>query len=178
MKTKIYQSTLGISLLFLIIAGCGSIGKSTSQLIYEKYYNMDGFSQVVFPPQFVLKFIPEENKDQKDVIENMDDIRILFYNNDNNENKSSEYFNRVNKTLVQDGFEDMMIINDNKSKVVIKIKKKNEMVRELFILTNSDDNFAMLILSGKVDLNKITKVAKDLDFTEMKDLKGFSPFKN
>ena len=108
----------------------------------------------------------------------MDDIRILFYNDDNNENKSKDYFNRINNNLTNDGFEDLMMINDNNSKIIIKIKTKNEMVRELFVLNNSEDNFIMLIISGKVDLNKITKLAGDIDFTELKDLKGYSPFEN
>jgi len=177
LKMKFLKSLFAVFAVMLLISACSSFGKNTSQLIYEKYYDMDGFSQIVFPPQFVLKFIPEENDDQIDVIKNMDDIRILFYNDENDNKMSDNHFDRVNKTLVQDGFEDMMVINENKSKVIIKIKKKNEMVRELFVLTSSEDNFAMLIISGKVDLNKISKVAKDFDFSEMKELESFSPFK-
>ena len=87
MKTSLLKNILIICMAFFVLTACSSVGKSTSQLVYEKYYNMEGFSEIVFPPQFVLKFIAEENTDQKDVIKNMDDIRILFFNDESDENQ-------------------------------------------------------------------------------------------
>lgn len=176
MKTRILR-IFGLTFLTALLF-CACELSTTSTQIYEKYHEEDGFSQIIFPPQFVMKFISDEKTDQRDVIDNMDDIRILFYNDKNNENKSREYFNKIKKRLSQEGFEDMLVINEKNTKVLIKIKSKNDKVRELVALSNSDDNFSMLMLSGKVDLNKISKVAKDLDLTNIQDLDGFSPFKN
>jgi len=176
MKTKIYK-IIGLT-VFTALFFCACELSTTSTQIYEKYQKMDGFSQIIFPPKFVMKFITDENADQRDVIENMDDIRILFYNNKKDDNKSQQYFKKVNKRLTEEGFEDMLIIHEKNTKIVIKIKMKNDKVRELIALSNSEDNFSMLMISGKVDLNKISKVAKDLDLTSLQDLKGYSPFKN
>ncbi|MFC2128381.1 DUF4252 domain-containing protein [Bacteroidota bacterium] len=169
--------TLSILLITTILTiGCENFDKKITAKIYEQYYNKEGFSQIVFPPQFVLKFISEENKDQRDVIKNMDDIRILTYEKEDGENKSREYYGNIDERLNNSGFEDMLVINEYDKKITVKIKKKNETIRELMVLSLTDDKFVMLIVSGKVDFNKIMNVAKDMDFTDMQDFSDFSFF--
>lgn len=80
-------------------------------------------------------------------------------------------------STVKGHFEDLVTINDKNAKVNLMIREKNGIVSELFAVIAENNNFVLVSLRGKINLNDLSKVAHGLqnmgvgNFTENNALK-------
>lgn len=163
-------------LTLIIITGLFSCEsqKKVSDVIYDKYSEQEGFSMIALPPNFVDKFIKDSQAEQKELLSQIRDLRVMTFS-DKIEGKSGKSaYEDVNDLLNKRNFEELMSINKDGSKVTVKIKQNNDVVREMHVLVKGEDNFFIASLVGRIDLNTINKAMEEMDFSNFGDLKGFT----
>lgn len=169
---KIYYPLL-ILLAGVVLWSCES-QKLVREVVYDKYYETNGISIIALPPNFVNMFVDNKNTDQKELLQTIKDFRIMIFENEIDGKEGETVFQDVNKLLDKRGFEEFMTINKAGSKVIIKAKVKNDLIREMHVLIAGKEKLIMASLTGKIDMNKAAKTMQDLDFDDYSKMEGIT----
>ncbi len=160
----------------IIIAGlfaCES-QKKISDVIYDKYNDQPGFSMIALPPNFVDKFVDESQKEQKELLNQIRDLRVMIFDDKVVGKDNKSIYEEVDQMLSKRNFEELMSINKSGSKVTVQILKNKDVVKEMHVLIKGEDKFIMASLLGRIDLNTITEAMDKIDFNDLEGIKGFT----
>ncbi len=147
--------------------------KKVSDVIFDKYNGQSGFSMIALPPNFIDKFVDEDASEQKELLNQVRDLRLMTFNDEVDGKDGSSVYQEVNKILKKRNFEEMMSINKDGSKVTVQIKQKKDVVREMHVLVKGADKFFIASLTGRIDLNSINKTMNEIDFDDFGSIKNF-----
>lgn len=148
--------------------------KKVSDIIYEKYNDQPGFSMIALPPNFIDKFVDESEKEQKEFLNQIRDLRLMVFNDEVDGKESKSVFEEVDKLLDKRNFEELMTINKGGSKVTVKIQQHKDIVREMHVMVKGEDNFFIASLLGRIDMNTISETMDKIDFDDFGDIQGFT----
>ncbi len=160
----------------LIVAGlfaCES-QKKISDVIYDKYNGQSGFSMIALPPNFVDKFVDENETEQKELLNQIRDLRVMIFDDEVDGKNGKSVFSEIDKLLDKRGFEELMSINKNGTKVTVQVNQKNDVVREMHVMVKGEDKFFIASLIGRIDLNTINQAMNEIDFDDFGSIKGFT----
>lgn len=161
------------AVIITALAACES-QKKVSDIIFQKYSDQPGFSMIALPPNFVDKFVDEEQKEQKELLNQVRDFRLMTFNDEIIGKKDKSVYSEVEKLLEKRNFEDLMSINKDGSKITVKVHQKKDIVREMHVLVKGEENFFIASLVGRIDLNQINKTMNNLDLKQFGDLQDFT----
>ena len=140
---------------------------------FEKYMDNDDFTVVYFSPKMfsmVSKLAAEdEDIDEiKEVISDLKGLRILTA-----EKNAVKYYEEATRAFDKSDYEVLMTVRSEDDNVNFYVKDSNggDIVEELLLIVNSDEEFVLLSLVGKIDLNKISKLSEGLQVNGMQHLK-------
>ena len=148
--------------------------KKVSDIIFDKYNGQPGFSMIALPPNFVDKFVDEEQAEQKEFLEQVRDFRLMIFDDEVAGKKDQSVYTEVDKLMDKRNFEDLMSINKDGSRITVKVHQKKDIVREMHVLIKGDEKFFIASLVGRIDLNQISKTIKEFDFDQLGDLRDFT----
>lgn len=146
---------------------CGSAvcaQNSTIDKLFDKYENEDDITFISIS-KAMFNMIPENintgNISLKNIIHKIESMRIITSEKANLKEKMSKEF----KAAVNGdkSFEELMRVRDGKSNVILKVRKKGNMINELIMLVNGDHDFVVIQISGNFTLEDIQEISKKIN---------------
>ena len=148
--------------------------KKVSDVIYDKYNDQSGFSMIALPPNFVDNFVEEGKKEQKDLLNQIRDLRLMTFDDEVDGKEGKSIYTDIDKLLDKRGFEELVSINKDGFKITVQVKQNKDIVREMHVLVKGEEKFFIASLIGRIDLNTITEAMNNVDFEDFGELKGFT----
>lgn len=71
-------------------------------------------------------------------------------------------FNHLKEEVRKEAFDELMTVRSDDGNVDILIKEKNDLISDILLLINDQDDFVVLSLRGKMDLNKVFKMCNNI----------------
>ena len=130
---------------------------------FSSYQDKEEFTVVYVSPrmfQMVSKVIEgQEDEEIKDLVKDIKGLKILSTDVD-----PIKYYKEATAKIPTDDYELLMTVRDKESNIRFFTKESSsDIVEELLLLVGAEDNFVLMSFVGKLDLNKIGKLAKKLD---------------
>jgi len=143
-----------------------------SQGAIEKYFSEyeddEKFSVVYVSPKMfkmVAKVLSEqENQDLKDVVENLDGLRILKV-----DDAEGKFYKEAKGKINTKEYELLMTARDEGQKIEFLTKESGDIIQELLLMVGGDE-FVLMSFMGDIDLEKIARLAKSLNIEGVEHL--------
>ena len=132
---------------------------------FDKYSEDEAFTVVYISPKMFQMVAKIETDDEdwnkvRDVIKDLGGLRVLTA--DSVSDGLAMYKDALGR-IPQKEYEELLTVRDGKEHVRFWIKESNNVINELLLLVASPDEFTMLSFVGKIDLDKISALAKNID---------------
>ncbi len=105
-------------------------------------------------------FLKEEDKELKDVIRSIDNIRLMITEDKNTGQNISDEANRIMNKM---DYEELVRMNDEGEKIRVLAKQDGQKVQELIVMIDEEDESILLQLNGNIDLDKVSAALNALD---------------
>jgi len=161
-------------LLFVIIliTGCQNHNEKAAEEVFDKYEGQEGVYTFRIPPGLIGIFLDEEeDRELKEILRKMDFIKVMIL--DEKKTRSSnkdQILQEFDQKLAESNFEDILLVNDGKQTIKIKIREEEGYIREMMILITEEDSFLGLSLVGKISLDQLSSVARSVDIEDFMDM--------
>lgn len=138
---------------------------------FAKYTNDDRFENVYISGSMLsmLGAKPEGQKEDKEllqVLSGLTGLRILTTES----GPAKELFEEASSLMSGKGFENLMTIKDKEDAVTFLTKKGPTGINELLLMTWDGKEFMLMSITGKIDLQRISGLAKSLHINGMENL--------
>ncbi|NNF01995.1 MAG: DUF4252 domain-containing protein [Bacteroidia bacterium] len=171
MKLNKIVFALSVFLLTCAIWGCGINDGPQARLVFDKYGAMEQFNVLSFHPSVFLIIEDKDNQDLAETIKKLDDIRILRHDmSDANRELTRKFLNDVKVNFPKNEYQDLMVIKEGKERVVFKVKEQNQRVKELIMQMFDENTITIALLSGDIDIEKVSQLANKLNVSGLKNL--------
>lgn len=156
------KSILAVSILmimgFTLPAQSDAIEK-----LFKDYQENEDFKVVSVGPKMFQMFAKsakngESDDEFTDIVKDLKGLRIMSSNKN-----PLVIYNEANRRLNANGYEELMTIKDKGSNVRFITKESSGSISELLLIVGASEKFTMMSFTGKIDLKKISKLAKKLD---------------
>jgi hypothetical protein len=128
---------------------------------FSAYENNEEFTVVFVSPK-MFNMIATATKDGKsdvaDLVKDIKGLKILT-----TEKNAGKYYAEALKKIPTTEYEVLMTVKDKGENVKFLTKGSGDVVDELLLLVGGGDKFVLMSFVGKLDLNKISKLANKLD---------------
>ena len=158
-------------LLVFMIATFSFIGTSVAQedaisKYFGKYMDDESFTVVYLSPKLfeLLGKLDIDDLDDNEaeaileVVEDLKSLRVLT-----TEENALKYYNEAVSMINTKDYEVLLTVRDEGENVQFLIKDQGNTINELLLLVGGEDEFVMVSFVGKIDLDKISSLAKKLD---------------
>ncbi|MBK8700196.1 MAG: DUF4252 domain-containing protein [Saprospiraceae bacterium] len=129
---------------------------------FSAYESNENFTVVYVSPkmfEMVAKVTDDsKNADIKDLIKDIKGLKILSTKKD-----PQKYYTEAAKKIPIGEYEVLMTVKDKGDNVKFLTKGTGDVIDELLLLVGGADDFVLMSFVGKLDLNKISKLANKLD---------------
>ncbi len=152
-----------ITVLALLITTLSCWGQNNAiDRFFSAYENNENFTVVYVSPkmfEMVAKVTNDsKNSDIKELVKDIKGLKILSTNKD-----ALKYYNEASKKIPLGEYEVLMTVKDKGDNVKFLTKGNGDVVDELLLLVGGANDFVLMSFVGKLDLNKISKLANKLD---------------
>ncbi|MBK6566393.1 MAG: DUF4252 domain-containing protein [Saprospiraceae bacterium] len=151
------------SLLFIvmtfIISGFGQA--DAVDKYFKDYQENANFSTVYVSPkmfQMITKASESQDPDVKDVLKDLKGLKIL-----STKVKPEQTYSEANRRITNKGYEELLTVKEKGSLVRFVTLEKSGIIEELLMLVGNKEDFIMISFIGKINLSKLSKLAKKLD---------------
>jgi hypothetical protein len=152
--------------------------KSTDR-IFDKYSGKEGFTTVFISKYMFSMFADLEGVEDKDIKEaqevfgRLTGIKILAVEDDDALGPGVNFYDEIMKDLPRDRYEELMVVKDSESDVVILAREEKGVIIELLLIAGGEgDENVLIAITGEIDLNTISKLGKTLDIEGMEELEN------
>lgn len=160
-----------IILVFTALAGTLA-AQSAVDKIFDKYAGKEGYTTVVIN-SFMFKFLskiessdPEYEKFKK-ATTGIETIRILAQEGKG----TSSFAKELLQTLPRKEYEELMVVKEANEEVVFLVKEIEGRITEfLLIVSGSEEEDALIAITGNIDLETIASLSSGLDLPAMESL--------
>lgn len=137
-------------LVMLIAMGNTFAQSKTTNQLEEKY--KDSFK--LFFYQNTLRMINQSGDATFDeLINNIEKMKFLSIP----KQKNDFNYNAIKKSYLKESFEEILTTRHDGNNVDVLVREKNDEVKGMLVLVNSDENLIVLDILGKIDLNNVGK---------------------
>lgn len=170
---KLILSLVSVVIMLPIFA------QSPSDVLFEKYNGQDGYTTVHIS-QELFKMLAtmeiedgeEDLEEMKNMMENLEYIRILMYDGDDAAPASLDNFRNELKKFDLEGFTELMVVKEDNEEVRFMVQKVNDKeISELLLLINGPDELGFVSIKGLIDMKSISKMSKAVGVHGMEHLK-------
>ena len=165
-----------IYLFAFVLISSAAIAQSPSDLFIKKYEGKKGFTTVNISEkmfELVATVAPEQEAELKELADGLKGIKVLVYENEDGSYNPAELYKEAEGNLKFDGFEELMNVYSDGEKVrILSSQSSPDILDELIIVVGSEDEFVLVDIFGKIDLNKISKMAGSIDIEGLEHLEN------
>ncbi|MFT5832725.1 MAG: hypothetical protein ACI97N_000338 [Cognaticolwellia sp.] len=137
---------------------------------FNQYVEDTSFTVVYISPKMfgmIAKLSEDEvEEDVQQVIKDLKGLRVLM----KDDSDGIGYYNEAVKTLDLKSYEELMTVRNGEQNVRFVVKDNGDIIEELLLLVGSPEEFIMISFVGKIDLDKIAKLAKTADIEGLEHL--------
>lgn len=168
------------SLILTLMLGFAGISFGQSDAIvkyFDKYMDNEEFTIVYISPKMfsmVSKVTPEDmDPEVKEIIKNLKGLRILTTSTN-----PLAFYKEAKAKINTSEYEVLMTVRDEGENVEFLVKDNGDIINELLLLVGGSDEFVLMSFVGNIDLNKIAKLAKNINIDGMEHLENLEDKKN
>lgn len=159
------KKTFWLLPIFLMIAAAMPAQNDAIIRFFNQYMEDERFTVVSISPKMfsLVSKISTDDEDWekfRDVIGDLTGLRVLT--SDSISNGVALYKEALSKVPAGE-YSELLTVRDGQENVRIWIKDRGNIIDELLLLVGSPDEFVLLSLTGKIDLDRISELSKDLD---------------
>lgn len=168
--------------IFTAIAWVGlsmaSFAQNPTNNMFKKYGSGDGFTVVsINKDLFTLLLEMGEETDAKeinevkDVIKDLENIRILMY--DANKGTDPSFLPKFKQELEGmklTDYSELMMVKEQDEEVKFLIRKDGEIINELLLLISQPDEAGFVSITGNINIKSIAKIAKTINVQGLENL--------
>lgn len=129
---------------------------------FKDYQTNTDFSVVSISPkmfQMINKAVEgSSDAEVQDVVKDLKGLKII-----STKVKPEQIYIESNKRINVKEYEELLTVKDKGSNVRFVTRESNGEINELLLIVGSKDDFTLMSFVGKIDLNKLSKLAKKLD---------------
>jgi len=159
-------------ILFILVNLSASVWaqKNPVDEIFEKYSGKDGFTTVYISPKMfsILSGMNAEDKEYKDLMSRLKSIRILSENTDSLR-VPTQFGKELLRRLPAAGYEDLMLVKDQKNEVRFMILEVKGRIAEL-VMVSGGEGSTVVSITGDLDLKTIAGMSDKTGIEQLKDL--------
>ena len=138
---------------------------------FDQYMEDENFTVVYITPKMFqmiskLNLKDKEGMELKEVLQDLKGLRILT-----TEKNSLQYYKEAISKFKTNEYELLMTVRDKDENVRFWTKENNGVISELLMLVGGVKEFVMISFIGNISLDKISKLANNLDVDGMEHLK-------
>lgn len=160
------------NVLLLILASMLSLTAVNGQAdaigqFFEKYRNNSEFTQINISPKMFEMFSQMDDSGDMDdetmeMIKSLKGLKILT-----TESNPRQYYKEFITKVSTTGYEELMTIRDGDSDVKFLVKDSDggNIVNELLLLVGGEEDFVLMSFVGKIALDKVGKLAKNINIS-------------
>jgi hypothetical protein len=158
--------------LFLLAALSTYAQNDAISKFFNQYAEDERFTVVYISPKMFQMVAKIETNDPdwnkfRDVVKDLGGLRVLTADSiGDGVAMYEEAMNRVPKKE----YEELLTVRDGQEHVRFMIKESNNVISELLLLVGAPTEFTMLSFTGKIDLDKISSLAKTMDIDGINQL--------
>ena len=136
--------------------------KNAADKFFDKYADKDGFTTITVN-RGLLNFVSEldEDMESRKLLKSIESVKILTTKY---EHSGLNFYEEIVKNLPEDQYEELITVKNADEQVKILISEENGIIQELLVITGGDDENALIIIRGNIELNKISDLSSSLDF--------------
>ena len=161
-----------ITLSFIFLMGFTTQGQEDAiSKYFNKYRDDNRFTMVSINKKMfeLIANVAEEDVDNEvlDMLTSMNGLKILT-----TEENPSAFYQEAIATINTNEYSELMTVRDKDQNIrfMVKDQANGKIVDELLLLVGGEDEFVMLSFIGKIYLNKIAKLAKNMDIDGIEHL--------
>ncbi len=152
-----------IAFILICFVGSASAQNNAIDKYFDQYKDDERFTMVFISPKMfeMAVKVAEENveDDVVDILKEIKGLKILT-----TEHNPNEFYKEALKKINTNEYEELMTVRDEGQNVqfLVKDQQNGDIVNELLLLVGGEDEFVLMSFVGKIDLNKIGKLAKNM----------------
>lgn len=151
--------------LFLLAALSTYAQNDAITKFFNQYAEDERFTVVYISPKMFQMVSKIETNDEdwnkvREVIKDLGGLRVLTA--DSIGDGVAMFKEAIGKVPAKE-YEELLTVRDGQEHVRFMIKENNDVINELLLLVGAPDEFTMLSFTGKINLDKISSLAKTLD---------------
>lgn len=154
MKKRTYMLTLMLTI--------GTLFCHAQQSFFDKYADMDGVSSVYITKSMLSMFPDMAGKingvNVGNIASRLNNIQILSCEKASIIEKLRKETKNIN---TKNGYEELMKIRDDGDKTAIYFKEKKKGNNEFVLITDEEDEFTIISITGKITLQEMQKIVKE-----------------
>lgn len=165
-----------ITLLALVfIAPLVQSQESVTEKLFEKYKGEEGFTTVHITKELFGMIAQmnfegenaEEMNEMKDAMANLQFIRVVMFEDGDENNKTFKNFKEDLKDFDLDGFAELMVVSEKDENVRFVARQDGNIFKEFLILIDSKDEAGFVSIFGDMDMETISKVSQTMGLEQM-----------
>jgi hypothetical protein len=128
---------------------------------FKDYQENTNFSTVSVSPkmfQMITKSAESNDAEVMAVLKDLKGLKIM-----STQVKPEQIYAEANKRIQGKGYEELLTVREQGSLVRFVTAEKNGVIEELVMLVGNKTDFTLISFTGKIDLAKLSKLAKKLD---------------
>ncbi|MBN2236680.1 MAG: DUF4252 domain-containing protein [Bacteroidales bacterium] len=143
--------------------------------IFDKYNGKEGFTSVTMN-KYMFEMISRmdttaQGKEFSQSVSKLESIRILAI--DSARNKGINLYDEVMRVLPSKEYKELMTVKDEGTDVKFMVREKGDIITELLLIAGgSDDENALIVIKGEIDLASIGTIARKMNIEGMEQLKN------
>ena len=155
-----------VTLLFVIAAlGSASAQNDGISRFFNQYAEDERFTMVYVSPKMFQLLAKIETDDEdwnnlRDVVKDLGGLRVLH--SDSITGGLELYKSALGKVPTNE-YSELLSVRDGKENVRMWTRDSGSIINELLLLVGSPNEFTLLSFTGKIDLDKISQLAKKMD---------------
>lgn len=128
---------------------------------FDKYMDDESFTVVYISSkmfEMFAKLDADVDEELKAVIKDLKGLRILV-----RDEGGLKYYKEAIKKIDFNKYEELMTVRDEGTNVKFVVREEGDIIKELLLIVGGEDEFVLMSFMGKIDLAKISKLAKGLE---------------
>ncbi|MEA3317289.1 MAG: DUF4252 domain-containing protein [Bacteroidota bacterium] len=138
--------------------------------LFDKYSGKEGYTSVYISSYMFSMFseIEHEDKEIDNVVNNLKGIKIL-----SGDNIPAEQFKvDITTKIPLSEYKELMVVKEKGEMVRFYINENEGLINELLLITESENDNAVICIQGNIDLKNISKLSKSMNIDGFEHLEN------